>query len=335
MRVGFEAIVRHVPQEVVPKERFDYLKPVLAKLSPFQREKFSIVPDEIRRYRGEEGDRAELMSIAIAKQALADVGLNASDIDYVIGAGVGLHKALGLNLDTPMLNVADCCASFVDSCQIAWNLVESGACTRVLVVASAALAGGAGSTTDLTDPIAPVFGDGAAAAVVSSQRLKCEFLAYYGETDGRCYRSARGEVRLPANPELAGLAGISSGPGAYFCMDDVSYITVAAKKGYLKGSLEKAMESAGLPLSALDVVICHHLGDCEEVWIQDLVDAGLSRDTYRNLRLKTGNTGHADLPTDLVQFVEEGVIREGSVVALWVPGSGISLGCLVLRWLGA
>ena len=334
MQVGFETIVRYIPEEVVPREHFDYLKPALAKLPLFLQEQFSIVPDEVRKYKGEEGDRAELMASAIAKEALDRASLKPSDIDYVIGAAVSLHRELGLELDTPMLNIANCCASFVDSCQIAWNLVDSGECRRVLVVASAALAGGPnGGTTDLTDAIAPIFGDGAAAAVVSAQNLKCEFLAYYGETDGTCYRSARGEVRPLANPELAEAAGMASGPGPYSCMDDISYIEVASKRGYLTNSLQRAMDNAGLPLSSLDVVICHHLGDCEASWIQDLVDAGLGADTFKNLRPKTGNTGHTDLPTDLVQFVEDGLIERGSVVALWVPGSGISLGWLVLRWL--
>ena len=128
MKVGFETIVRYVPDEVVDKESFAYLKPALAKLPPSLQEQFSVVPDEVRRYRGAEGDSAELMAVAIAKEALDCSGLQPSDIDYVIGAAVSLHKELGLTLDTPMLNIANCCASFVDSCQIAWNLVESGAC---------------------------------------------------------------------------------------------------------------------------------------------------------------------------------------------------------------
>ena len=140
-------------------------------------------------------------------------------------------------------------------------------------------------------------------------------------------------MRPLANPELAEAAGVPAGPGPYFCMDDISYIEVASKKGYLRDSLGKALEKAGLPLSALDVVICHHLGDCEASWTQDLVDAGLPAETFQNLRLQTGNTGHTDLPTDLAQFVDDGLVKPGSVVALWVPGAGISLGCLVLRWL--
>jgi hypothetical protein len=43
--------------------------------------------------------------------------------------------------------------SFADARQIAWNLVKSGECERVLVVASAPLTGGAnGGITDSTDP---------------------------------------------------------------------------------------------------------------------------------------------------------------------------------------
>ena len=334
MKVGFETIVRYVPEEIIPREHFEYLKPALAKLPEFLQEQFSIVPDEIRKYKGREGDRAELMAIAVAKEAMDRSGLKPSDIDYIIGAAVSLHKELGFNLDTPMLNVANCCASFIDAVQIAWSFVESGAYKRVLVVASAALAGGVnGGTTDLTDPIAPIFGDGAAAAIVSSRNLQCEFLAYHTETYGNCYRSARGEITPLKNPELALAAGVPEGPGPYFNMDDISYIEVASCKGFLKNSLERAMRKAGLQLSDLDTVICHHLGDCERAWVQDLVDAGLGADTFRNLRTKYGNTGHTDLPTDLVQFVEDGLVKKDSVVALWVPGSGIHLATLILKWL--
>lgn len=334
MRVGFEALVRYTPEEVIKKEHFNYLQPVLEKASQDARDKFSVVPDEIRKYKNKEGDRAELMAIAVAEEALKCGGLRPSDIDYVIGAAASLHKELGLNLDTPMLNEANCCATFLDSCQIAWSLVKSGSCRRVLVVASAALAGGPnGGTTDLTDIICPLFGDGAAAAIVSSQNLKCEFLSYYCETDGRAYRSARGEIRLPQNPDLAEIAGMPSGVGPYFSMDDLSYISLATKQGYLSETLKKAFCKTDYKLSDMDFAICHHLGDCEDFWIGDLVSEGLSKDRFKNQRLKTGNTAHTDIPTDLVQFVEEGLVKKDSIIALWVPGSGISLACLLIKWL--
>jgi hypothetical protein len=49
---------------VLTKEHFDYLKPALAKLLQFLQEKFSIMQDEVRRYKGKDGDAPELMATA-------------------------------------------------------------------------------------------------------------------------------------------------------------------------------------------------------------------------------------------------------------------------------
>ena len=334
MQIGFEAIVRHTPKLVLTKEHFSYLQPVLEKLSPEKRAAFSIVPDEIREYSGREGGRALNMAIEVAQEALRQSGLTGSDIDYVLGAEVSIHKELGLRLDTPMLNVADCCASFLNLLQIAWMLVETGEAKRVLVVASAALGGGEPwSTTDLTDPIAPNFGDGAAAVIVSSQNLKCEFLACDTAIDGRGYHSACGDISPLRNPDLAKVAGAPCLCGPFFRMDDISYIKVATEKGYLAESLIRMCKKASVTTSEIDALICHHLGDCEAAWKRELIDCGSKEDVFKNLRLKYGNTGHTDLPLDLLYFVEQGVVREGSVVVLWVPGSGVSLSGLMLRWL--
>ncbi len=334
MTVGFEALVRHTPKLVLTKERFAYLRPALEKLPPEKRAAFSIVPDEVRIYTGREGGRALNMAIEVAQAALKQSGLAGRDIDFVLGAEVSLHKELGLRRDTPMLNAADCCASFVNLLQVAWMLVETGEARRVLVVASAALAGGEPwSTTDMTDPIAPNFGDGAAAAIVSGQNLKCEFLAYDTAVDGRGYHSACGDISPLRNPELAEAAGSPCPVGPFFRMDDISYIKVATEPGYLAGSLLRMCDQAQLRPSEIDTLICHHLGDCEAAWKRDLVACGGREDAFQNLRLKYGNTGHTDIPLDLLYFVEQGVVRKGSVVVLWVPGSGVSLGGLMLRWL--
>ncbi len=334
MKVGFEVIVRHTPKLVLTKEHFKYLQTALEKLPPEKRAAFSIVPDEVRSYTGREGGRALNMAVEVAQEALTQSGLIGTHIDLVLGAEVSIHKELGLRVDTPMLNVADCCASFVNLLQIAWMLVESGEAKRVLVVASAALAGGEPwSTTDMTDPIAPNFGDGAAAVIVSSQNLKCEFLAYDTAVDGRGYHSACGDISPLRNPDLAEVAGAPCPVGPFFRMDDISYIKVATEPGYLASSLIRMCEKAGIQTSEIDALICHHLGDCEAAWKSDLIACGSREDVFKNLRLKYGNTGHTDIPLDLLYFVEQGIVKKDSVVVLWVPGSGVSLGGLMLRWL--
>jgi 3-oxoacyl-[acyl-carrier-protein] synthase III len=362
MKVGFEVLVRHTPRLVLTKEHFAYLRPALLKLPPEKRAAFSVVPDEIRKYAGREGGRALNMAIEVAQEALRQGGLTGRDIDFVLGAGPGVHGALGLRLDTPMLNAADCCAGFVNLLQIAWMLAETGEAKRILVVASAALAGGEPwSTTDLTDPIAPNFGDGAAAAIVSGQNLndaaqspaehpfnnlsasraqsrtepnlKCEFLAYDTAVDGRGYHSACGDISPLRNPDLAEAAGAPCPVGPFFRMDDISYIKVATEPGYLADSLKRMCKAAGIEMSEIDALICHHLGDCEAAWKRDLAACGLEEGVFKNLRLKYGNTGHTDIPSDLLYFIEQGIVKRGSIVVLWVPGSGVSLGGLMLRLL--
>ncbi len=334
MKVGFEILVKHTPKLVLTKEHFEYLQPALMRLPPEKRAAFSVVPDEVRTYSGREGGRAVNMAIEVAGEALKQSGLQGTDIDFVLGTEVSIHKELGLRPDTPMLNVADCCASFVDLLQIAWMLVETGEAKRVLVVASAALAGGEPwSTTDMTDPIAPNFGDGAAAVIVSAQNLKCEFLAFDTAADGRGYHSACGDISPLRNPELAEVSGAPCPFGPFFRMDDISYIKVATEQGYLADSLRRMCNTAGVTPADIDALICHHLGDCEAAWKRELVSCGGREDAFKNLRLKYGNTGHTDIPLDLLYFVEEGIVKKDDVVVLWVPGSGVSLGGLMLRWL--
>ena len=335
MKIGLQSLVRHTPKEVLTKDMFTYLNPALEALPPEKREAFSIVPDEVRRYQGKEGGRARNMAIEVARDAIEQSGLTVSDIDYVLGAEVSIHKELGLRKDVPMMNVADCCASLLDLLQIAWMLVESGEASHVLVVASAALAAGGEpfNTTDPTDPISPNFGDGAAAMIVSAENLKCEFLAFDAGIDGRAYHSACGDISPLRNPDLAQAAGITWSHGPFFRMDDITYIKVATEEGYLADSLQRMCDQAGIKGSDIDALICHHLGDCEEAWKRDLAVVAGSSAAFMNLRLTYGNTGHTDIPIDLLTFLDRGVLGSGSIVVLWVPGSGASLAGIMLRWL--
>lgn len=97
--------------------------------------------------------------------------------------------------------------------------------------------------------------------------------------------------------------------------------------------MKEPLKKANLKLEDLDMVICHHIGDLAAGWTQSLVDAGLSADTFQNLQKKFGNTAYTDLILDLVEFWEEEKIKKDSIIALWVPGSGIQLSTLILRWL--
>lgn len=351
MKVGFQTVVKYVPAEVLSvRDHYAYLEPAIAKLpQPAQERLRRTAPEQVRRLK--DVSAAEIMALGAAQKALESSGLSASDIDALLITQTGgkqfmpllgsyIHLNLSLRIDAIVRNIVDDNASLLDATYVAWNFVRSGFCKHVLVVGVAAQIGGqTGFGVDLTDPLAQNFGDGAAAAVVSSQNLKCEFLSYHFETyavrprTGGTLCGNFGDVRPLANPELAVEAGVENKSGAYLVLDDPLFDEIVGRKGFITESLDRAMKKAGLGLRDLDMVIAPHIGHLEPGWKEDLAAAGLSADTFRNLRSNYGNTAVADLLIDLAEFGEEGRIPRDSVVALWAPCPGVQLAALVLRWL--
>ncbi len=351
MKVGFETVVKYVPAEVLHvKDHYAYLEPAIAKLPKAAQEKLRLTaPDEVRRIK--DTSAAEIMALGAGRKALDSSGLTPSDIDCLLVAQTGgkqfmpllgsyVHLNMGLKSDTIVRNIVDDNASVPDASYVAWNFVRSGLCKRVLLIAVAAQIGGqVGFGVDLTDPLARNFGDGAAAAIISSQDLNCEFLSYHFETyavrprTGGTLIANIGAVRPLMNPDLAAKAGVENKNGAYLVLEDPSFNEIAGRSGFITDSLERALNKADLSLPDLDTVIAPHIGDLESTWIADLVKAGLRADTYKNLRLKYGNTAVADALIDVAEFGETGRLGKDSILALWVPCVGVQLAALVLRWL--
>jgi 3-oxoacyl-[acyl-carrier-protein] synthase III len=341
MKVGFETVVEYLPAEVLDvQDHYAYLEPAVARLPQTARARLPrVAPAQVRRLK--DVSAAEIMALAAGQKALDASGLTAADIDGLFVAQTGgkqfmpllgsyLHLNLGLRTDAIVRNVVDDNASILDAANVAWNFVRSGLSKHVLLVAVAAQIGGqTGFGADLTDPFAPDYGDGAAAAIVSSHDLKCEFLAYHFETyavrprTGGTLCANIGAVRPLANPELAVKAGIENRDGAYLVLEDPLFDEVVGRKGFMVESLTRALKKADLDLLDLDMVIAPHIGHLEAGWVEDLQAAGL----------KYGNTAVADPLIDLAEFGEEGRIPRDSVVALWTPCVGVQLAVLVLRWL--
>lgn len=350
MRVGFQTVISHLPAEVLNvKDHFSYLEPAVAALpEPAQAKLSATRPDQVRRLK--DVSAAEMMALAAGRKALDAAGLTPADVDGLLVAQTGgrqfmpllgsyLHLNLSLPRDAIVRNIVDDNTSALDASYIAWSFVRSGLCDHVLVITVAAQIGGETSFgVDLTDPLAQNYGDGAAAAVVSSQDLKCEFLSYHFETYavrprlGGTLIANLGEVRPPANPDLAVAAGMENKRGAYLLIDDPSFDEIAGRKGFITETLARATGKAGMTLSDIDAVITPHVGHLEAGWKEDLQAAGVRADAFRNLRAKYGNLAVADLLVDLAELGEEGWIAKDSVVALWAPCIGVQLAALILRW---
>src|SRR4030042_5809724 len=177
VKVGLETVVSEIMGTVVRAKDQAYLEPVVPE--PLKGKlRF---PDEIRRFRS--NDAAEILAEKAAKKALDKAGLKPSDIDYIISNNCGgkytipmvgtyIHHKLGCGKETPVLNISNACASFVDGCQVAWNIILGGRYKRILVVTVSAWETiGGQMRADLTDFLRVLMGDGAGAGIVSSQNL--------------------------------------------------------------------------------------------------------------------------------------------------------------------
>ncbi|MFX0204287.1 MAG: 3-oxoacyl-ACP synthase III family protein, partial [Candidatus Hodarchaeota archaeon] len=282
----------------------------------------------------------------VAKKALTSAKLKPFDIDYIIAANIGgkrlyplvgsyIHKKLKFNRETPVLNVQNWCAGFIDQINVAWSLILSGRYKRILIVdvTTWALEGWG---IDQTGPLAKLFGDGAGAAIVSAENLLCEFLSYYNHTVGELYDHMVVELMPHMTPELKEKAGVKGTMGNYLIADNWFFEWQQAEgKEFAVEIIKGALQEAKMTVSDLDMVIIHHAQDViHNRWIEGGVDAGISKEKWKDENWnKYGNIGNVDIPANLVGFIENGQIQKGSVIALFAPGLGGHTPCMILKWL--
>lgn len=337
MKTGIRAMAHYLPGEVLNvREHYGYLG-----LSP---QHFDSAPDTVHRLK--DASALELMALSAAERAMDASGLSPDNIDGLLVAQTGgkqfmpllasyLQLNLGLGTGIVARNVHDNNVSVANILNLARVYLESGICTNILVVASAAQIGGKyGFGADLTDPLCVHLGDGAAAAIMSSGCLQCELLGYHMETFAVSSRKTGtlnadyGTVRLPLDRELCFAAEMDDKYGAYLELGDPQLDAIAGASGFLSGILERGAKKAGLTPDGIDYVISCHQGRYLDVWAQDL--PGNERLLHKQKSI--GNVGCADTLLDLSAFAGAGMFRHGDVIALWSVCKGVQAALVLLRW---
>ena len=340
MKVGLETVVSDFAGTVMKDTDYSYLDPVI----PEGLRGIFRLPKETRRFKND--DAAEILAEMVARKALDRAGLKPSDIDYIIASNSGgkytvpmvgcyIHWKLGFAVETPVLNVSNACASFVDACDVAWNLILAGKHKRILVVTVSAWETKGGQVrVDLTDPMSAAMGDGAGAAIVSSQNLKCEFLSYYNRTFSEVYDLCAGDVRPPAHPEMKQAA--DQPPISNYMYGTPQFFEWWQRMGERFGidGINGALKMANLTLADLDMVIFHQPADMlYDVWIEGAAKAGLSSNKWKHTWNKYGNLSNAVIPVNLAEFWGKGKLKKDSIIALITVGAGGHAPTMIIKWL--
>lgn len=281
-----------------------------------------------RRHFAAEGQTTSDLASRAAKAALADAGLQGSDIDAIIlatstadmtfpSAATMVQEAIG-NTTGFAYDVQAVCAGFVYALANANALIISGQARRVLVIGAETFS----RIMDWTDRSTCVlFGDGAGALIL-------------GAADGAGTPADRGILATDLNSDgryrdlLYVDGGVATQNTGKLRMEGKEVFRHAVEK--LAATAEAALTKAGLGADDVDWVVPHQANI--RIIQSTAKKLGVGMDRVVVTVQDHGNTSAASIPLALSVGRDRGQIKRGDLVVTEAIGGGLAWGSVVLRW---
>jgi 3-oxoacyl-[acyl-carrier-protein] synthase-3 len=317
-RIGITGLGTHVPDRVLTN---DELAGMVDTSDEWIRERTGI------RERRIAGEQEALTDIALpaARDALADAGVAASEIDLLICATVTpdmmfptSSALLADTLEMPKAAAYDLlagCTGFVYALAQAYGMLASGLSRRALVVGGDVLS----KILDWEDRSTLVlFGDGAGAVVMEAVG-EGGFLGFELGADG-----GGGEhLWLPGSGSRK-----FENPESYVKMNGREVFKFATR--IMVYSAEQILSECGKTVDDVDVYIPHQ---ANKRIIDYAVDKlGIPQEkTVVNVD-RFGNTSSGSIPLALTDARAEGRLQEGVLVLMTGMGAGLTWGSALIEW---
>jgi len=270
-----------------------------------------------------------------ARRALAQRGIEASELDAIIVATVtpdmmfpaaaclvqdkiGAKNVWGFDLQAG-------CSQFVYALQVGAQFIQTGAHKKVMVIGADVMS----SIIDYTDRATCVlFGDGAGAVIlepVNEADGDIGLIDFMHEVDG----SGGCSLFMPA--------GGSLNPASHETVDKKMHYVHQDGAAVFKFAVRKMSEAC------VDILKRNHLtGNDIDLMIPHQANLRIIQATAERLKLppekvlinieRYGNTTGATIPLAMHTAIEEGRLKKGDLVLLAAVGAGFTVGTTLLRW---
>ncbi|MBL0923324.1 MAG: hypothetical protein IBJ12_02520 [Sphingomonadaceae bacterium] len=333
--IGIRSIAAYLPSTVVERDHYRYLESLVPTLDFFP----------LERRVNTDLDAAEAQAVAAAKIAIERAGITSEDIDYIISQNIGgqfivpgigayVKRALGCRMETPAINIQQVCAGFVDSCRMAWDAIvrDPDGVRNVLVVNSTAWHTGEWGV-DASDPSSAAVGDGAAAAVISSEDVKLQFLSYVNRTHDEIYEDLVVQVAAPANPDVLRGSNMLQNKAIMRVSDRFPQWMMETGINLPNWLIGGAADKAGKTIADVDYIVCHQAqGPTIQMWISHLEQTeGVSPERWYHNWDSYGNMGGADAAVNLEHLLHGVGVEAEALIAFFSPGGAGHSPTMLLR----
>lgn len=276
------------------------------------------------------GESTSTLATAAARAALADAGLQASEIDLLIVATCTpdlpmpstaclVQTALGLGERTACVDLNAACTGFVYAIDHAWALLSTGRYRHALVIGAEKIS----SLVDWSDRATCVlFGDGAGAVVLGPARagsgskiIDAQLGAIPGTADLLTVPGGGASPAAPDSRRCIAMKGKEVFKFAVRGMEEVTRDLLA------RNQLTGADLSLVVPHQA-NLRIIHSLAQYLKLPYERIF---VNVDRY-------GNTSAASIPLALDEARRSGRLQPGDLLLLVAFGAGLTYGGALVRW---
>jgi 3-oxoacyl-[acyl-carrier-protein] synthase III len=227
-----------------------------------------------------------------------------------------------LNLDTPALELHAACAGFMYALVTAAQYVATGNANMALVI-------GADTNSRIVDPtdqkVAPLFGDGAGAVLLTRGSLEQGLLCYQLGSDG----SGGPMLERPAGGTACPIRPGDLEQGRHFLQMDGRGVFKWAIEA-LKETIRQVLDQAGMKPGDVALYVLHQAN----IRIIDhaMKDLGIPPEKVLNNLDACGNTSGGSIPLVLDEALRQQKIQAGDAVLMCGFGGGLTWGTGLFRW---